>query len=69
MFAGLAFRLTAVPFHFYAADVYQGTSNANAGLLSTLPKIAGLAVMVRILIASMPGWETLGWKVTWWFRF
>lgn len=63
MFAGLAFRLTAVPFHFYAADVYQGTSHANAGLLSTLPKIAGLAAITRILIVSLPGWETLGWKV------
>jgi NADH-quinone oxidoreductase subunit N len=63
MFAGLAFRLTAVPFHFYAADVYQGTSNANAGLLSTLPKIAGLAALARILLAGLPGWETLGWKV------
>ncbi len=64
IFAGLAFRLTAVPFHFYAPDVYQGTSNANAGLLATLPKIAGLAVLVRILIAAMPGWESLGWKAT-----
>jgi NADH-quinone oxidoreductase subunit N len=63
MFAGLAFRLTAVPFHFYAPDVYQGTSNANAGLLSTLPKIAGLAVLARILLAALPGWESLGWKV------
>ncbi len=63
VFAGLAFRLTAVPFHFYAPDVYQGTSNANAGLLATLPKIAGLAVLARILIAAMPGWESLGWKV------
>jgi NADH-quinone oxidoreductase subunit N len=64
IFAGLAFRLTAVPFHFYAPDVYQGTSNANAGLLATLPKIAGLAVLVRILLAAMPGWESLGWKLT-----
>jgi NADH-quinone oxidoreductase subunit N len=64
LFAGLAFRLTAVPFHFYAPDVYQGTSNANAGLLSTLPKIAGLLVLARILLTAMPGWESLGWKVT-----
>ena len=51
VFAGLAFRLTAVPFHFYAPDVYQGTSHANAGVLATLPKIAGLAVLARIVIA------------------
>jgi NADH-quinone oxidoreductase subunit N len=63
VFAGLAFRLTAVPFHFYAPDVYQGTSNLNAGVLSTIPKIAGLAVLSRILLAAMPGWELFGWKV------
>ncbi|HTQ37878.1 MAG TPA: NADH-quinone oxidoreductase subunit N [Pirellulales bacterium] len=63
MFAGLAFRLTVVPFHFYAPDVYQGTSNANAALLSTLPKIAGLAALARIVLTALPGWEALGWKV------
>jgi NADH-quinone oxidoreductase subunit N len=63
VFAGLGFRMTCVPLHFYAPDVYQGTSHANAGLLSTLPKIAGLLVLVRIVYASMPGLETLSWKV------
>jgi NADH-quinone oxidoreductase subunit N len=63
IFAGLAFRLSAVPFHFYAPDVYQGTSNLNAGVLSTVPKIAGLAVLSRIMLAAMPGWELFGWKI------
>lgn len=62
-FGGLAFRLTAAPFHFYAPDVYQGTSNANAGLLATLPKIAGLLALARIGLTALPGWEALGWKV------
>jgi NADH-quinone oxidoreductase subunit N len=61
--AGLGFRLSAVPFHFYAPDVYQGTNHLNAGVLSTVPKIAGLAVLSRILLAAMPGWELFGWKV------
>jgi len=61
-FGGLAFRLTAMPFHFYAPDVYQGTSNANAGLLSTLPKMAGLLALARIGLTALPGWEALGWK-------
>ena len=65
VFAGMGFRMTAVPFHFYAPDVYQGTSNPNAGLLSTLPKIAGLLVVVRVIMASMPGHELqgLGWRI------
>jgi NADH-quinone oxidoreductase subunit N len=63
--AGLAFRLAAVPFHFYAPDVFQGTSSANAGLLSTLPKIAGLLVLIRLLAGAMPGIESLAWKFAW----
>ena len=46
---GAAFRLAAVPMHFYAPDVYEGTSPGNAAVLSTLPKLAGLVVLARIL--------------------
>lgn len=53
IFAGLGFRITAVPFHFYAPDVYQGTSHGNAALLSVVPKIAGLAALVRIVVVPM----------------
>ncbi len=63
VFAGLGFRMTCVPLHFYAPDVYQGTTSVNAGLLATLPKVAGLLALVRIVYASMPGQELLGWKV------
>lgn len=47
--AGLAFRLTAVPFHFYAPDVFQGTANSAAALLSFVPKVAGFVALIRIL--------------------
>jgi NADH-quinone oxidoreductase subunit N len=63
IFAGLGFRLTAVPFHFYAPDVYQGTTNPNAGLLAVAPKIAALVALVRIAGVAMPGTERLGWQV------
>jgi len=46
---GTAFRLAAVPMHFYAPDVYEGTGPANAALLSTLPKLAGVVVLGRLL--------------------
>ena len=53
--AGAAFRLAAVPMQFYAPDVYEGTSPSNAALLSTLPKIAGVLVLVRVLaLAILP---------------
>jgi NADH-quinone oxidoreductase subunit N len=47
--AGLGFRITAFPFHFYAPDVYQGTTTANAGVLAFVPKVAGFAALVRVL--------------------
>jgi NADH-quinone oxidoreductase subunit N len=46
---GAAFRLAAVPMHFYAPDVYEGTSPGNAAVLSTLPKVAGLVVLARLV--------------------
>jgi NADH-quinone oxidoreductase subunit N len=52
---GAAFRLAAVPMHFYAPDVYEGTSPGNAALLSTLPKVAGVVVLARLLqLAVVP---------------
>ena len=59
--AGLCFRITAVPFHFYAPDVYQGTTHANAGMLSVVTKTAGLLALVRITTLAMPGIERYAW--------
>lgn len=63
IFAGLGFRMTAVPFHFYAPDVYEGTTHTNAALLSVVPKIAGLVVLVRIVAVAMPNVESYGWRI------
>lgn len=46
---GLCFRLTAVPFHFYAPDVFQGVSSSTAAMLSFVPKIVGVTAMLRLL--------------------
>ena len=63
LFAGLSFRITAVPFHFYAPDVYQGTSHGNAALLSVLPKVAGLLVLVRWVLLAMPCADASAWRI------
>lgn len=60
--AGLAFKLAAVPFHFYAPDVYQGAASPIAGLLAFVPKFAGLVALVRVL--SLIGW-TLSSPLFW----
>ena len=51
---GAAFRLAAVPMHFYAPDVYEGTSPGNAALLSTLPKLAGIVILARLVALLSP---------------
>lgn len=61
--AGLGFKLAAVPFHFYAPDVYQGTTSGNAGMLAVVPKIAGVVVLGRLIVVAMPGLEPLAWKI------
>jgi NADH-quinone oxidoreductase subunit N len=46
--AGLGFFITAVPFHFYAPDVYQGTTPSAAAILAFTPKVAGFAALLRV---------------------
>ncbi len=45
--AALGFKLSLVPFHIWAPDVYEGSSAALAGFLSIVPKIAGFVVVLR----------------------
>ena len=53
---GIAFKLAAVPMHFYAADVYEGASSATTAFLGFLPKIAGvLALMVLLSVFGYTG--------------
>jgi len=47
--AGLAFRITAIPFHFYAPDVYEGGPPGVVAQLAFLPKIAGMIALARLL--------------------
>jgi len=65
--AGIGFRITAVPFHFYAPDVYQGASAGGAALLAFVPKVAGFVALIRVLGFVMPadisprdGWLGVG---------
>lgn len=62
VFAGFAFKISAVPFHFWAPDVYQGAPAAVAGFLAVASKAAGFAALIRFAGAagasvSIPGGE------------
>ncbi len=51
---GFGFKISAVPFHFWAPDVYEGAPTPVAGFLSTASKAAGFAVLLRFLLAAFP---------------
>lgn len=53
--AGLSFRVTAVPFHFYAPDVFQGSHAGACALLAFIPKIAGFVALISILYSQRTG--------------
>ena len=53
-FAGLYYKLAIFPFHFWTPDVYQGASNETASLIASLPKIGGVAVLVRLVSLASP---------------
>ncbi len=48
---GLSFKIAAVPFHVYVADVYEGAAAPMTGLLGFVPKFAGFIALIKILAA------------------
>jgi NADH-quinone oxidoreductase subunit N len=51
---GFGFKISMVPFHFWAPDVYEGAPTPITGYLSTASKAAGFAVLMRVLLAAFP---------------
>lgn len=54
LFAGLGFKIAAVPFHQWAPDAYEGAPTPVTAFLSVGPKAAGFAVLLRVLIIALP---------------
>jgi NADH-quinone oxidoreductase subunit N len=48
--AGLAFKISAVPFHMWTPDVYEGAPTAVTAFLAAAPKVAAMALLVRVLM-------------------
>src|SRR5450432_320619 len=62
MFVGLGFKVAAAPFHIWTPDVYEGAPAPVVGFMSTAPKAAAFAVLVRIMFeANAPGRLWLIW--------
>jgi len=62
MFVGLGFKVASAPFHVWTPDVYEGAPAPVVALMSTGPKAAAFAVLLRVLFATAaPGWFWLIW--------
>ena len=62
MFVGLAFKVSSAPFHIWAPDVYEGAPAPIVGLMSTGPKAAAFAILLRVMFeANAPGRFWLIW--------
>src|SRR6202795_1990335 len=62
MFVGLGFKVAAAPFHVWTPDVYEGAPAPIVGLMSTAPKAAAFAVLLRIVfVINVPGKFWLVW--------
>jgi NADH-quinone oxidoreductase subunit N len=62
---GLGFKVSAAPFHVWTPDVYQGAPAPVVGLMSTAPKAAAFAVLLRITFSGFAGMEHR-WAILMW---
>jgi NADH-quinone oxidoreductase subunit N len=53
--AGLAFKISAVPFHMWTPDVYEGAPTPVTTFFASAPKMAAMAILVRVAIVAFPG--------------
>ncbi len=65
MIIGVGFKVSAAPFHVWTPDVYQGAPAPVVGLMSTAPKAAAFAVLLRLTFTGFPAmqhrWAILMW--------
>ena len=60
---GLAFKVSAVPFHMWTPDVYQGAPTPVTAFFATAPKVAAMALLLRVMASPfghlLASWQTL----------
>ena len=56
--AGLAFKVSAVPFHMWTPDVYQGAPTPVTALFAIVPKVAAFGLIIRLLTGPFAGLHT-----------
>ncbi len=54
LFAGLCFKVSAVPFHMWTPDVYEGAPTPVTAFFASAPKVAAIAVFMRVAVEALP---------------
>jgi NADH-quinone oxidoreductase subunit N len=65
LLVGLAFKVGAVPFHFWTPDVYQGAPTPVTAFMASVGKVAAFAAMLRVLVFVLPHWRD-DWRPAIW---
>jgi NADH-quinone oxidoreductase subunit N len=55
LLVGLCFKISIVPFHMWTPDVYEGAPTPVTAFFASAPKVAAMAVLVRVLLTAFPG--------------
>ena len=55
LFVGFCFKISAVPFHMWTPDVYEGSPTPVTAFFAAAPKVAGMAIFVRATVVAFPG--------------
>ncbi len=63
---GLGFKVSAAPFHVWTPDTYEGAPSPIVGMMSTAPKAAAFAVLLRILFVAFPTLYAHWQPIVWW---
>jgi NADH-quinone oxidoreductase subunit N len=65
LMAGLAFKISAVPFHMWTPDVYEGAPTSVTAFFAMVPKVAAIALITRLLFEAFPAaneqWQQIIW--------
>jgi NADH-quinone oxidoreductase subunit N len=62
---GLGFKVSAVPFHYWTPDVYQGSPTPFTGFMAAVAKAAGFAGLIRVLAEALSS-EQVNWRPALW---
>ena len=62
-FAGIGYKIAAVPFHMWSPDVYEGSPTPVTTFFAIVPKLAGIAVLIRVtsIFFTVEGPLKIGW--------